>query len=384
MITYDFIIAGAGLSGSVFARIMAEQGHHVLILERRNHIAGNAFDEKNEAGILIHKYGPHIFHTNDEDVYQFVNRFSEWIPFKLKCEVEMCGKSTPSPFNFKTIDQFYEPEKASLIKQSLRLAYPDQVVVTVVELLNSDNTLIREYAQMLFDNDYSLYTAKQWGISPSQIDISVLKRVPVRLDYESMYFTDKYECMPQCGYTEFVKKMITHPNITVRTNVDALDMVTLNENSLSFNGLNVNPDCHFVYTGPIDRLFDYKFGELPYRSLRFDYQTLPKDSFQNAPVVAYPQVKDYTRITEYKKLPVQEIPGKTTIAVEYPIQYNLKDGTEPYYPIPTETNSKIYQQYLSAAAKYSNLILCGRLAEYKYYNMDQAIASVLKTAQKYI
>lgn len=382
--TYDFIIAGAGLSGSVFARIMAEQGHHVLILERRNHIAGNAYDEKNEAGILIHKYGPHIFHTNDENVYQFVNRFSEWIPFKLKCEVEMCGKSTPSPFNFKTIDQFYEPEKASLIKQSLLLAYPDQVVVTVVELLNSDNTLIREYAQMLFDNDYSLYTAKQWGISPSQIDISVLKRVPVRLDYESMYFTDKYECMPQCGYMEFVKKMITHPNITVRTNADALDMVSLSEERLSFNGLNVNPNCYFVYTGPIDRLFNYKFGELPYRSLRFDYQTLPKDSFQNAPVVAYPQVKDYTRITEYKKLPVQEISGKTTIAVEYPIQYNLKDGTEPYYPIPTETNSKIYQQYLSAAAKYSNLILCGRLAEYKYYNMDQAIASVLKTAQKYI
>lgn len=382
--TYDYIIAGAGLSGSVFARIMAEQGHHVLILERRNHIAGNAYDEKNEAGILIHKYGPHIFHTNDENVYQFVSRFSEWIPFKLKCEVEMCGKSTPSPFNFKTIDQFYEPEKASLIKQSLRLAYPDQVVVTVVELLNSNNTLIKEYAQMLFDNDYSLYTAKQWGISPSQIDISVLKRVPVRLDYESMYFTDKYECMPQCGYTEFVKNMITHPNITVRTNADALDLVTLNENSLSFDGLDVNPDCHFVYTGPIDRLFNYKFGELPYRSLRFDYQTLPKDSFQNAPVVAYPQVKDYTRITEYKKLPVQEISGKTTIAVEYPIQYNLKDGTEPYYPIPTETNSKIYQQYLSAAAKYSNLILCGRLAEYKYYNMDQAIASVLKTAQKYI
>lgn len=382
--TYDFIIAGAGLSGSVFARIMAEQGHHVLILERRNHIAGNAYDEKNEAGILIHKYGPHIFHTNDENVYQFVNRFSEWIPFKLKCEVEMCGKSTPSPFNFKTIDQFYEPEKASLIKQSLLLAYPDQVVVTVVELLNSDNTLIREYAQMLFDNDYSLYTAKQWGISPSQIDISVLKRVPVRLDYESMYFTDKYECMPQCGYMEFVKKMITHPNITVRTNADALDMVSLSEERLSFNGLNVNPNCYFVYTGPIDRLFNYKFGELPYRSLRFDCQTLPKDSFQNAPVVAYPQVKDYTRITEYKKLPVQEIPGKTTIAVEYPLPYNLKDGTEPYYPIPTETNSKIYQQYIFAAAKYSNLILCGRLAEYKYYNMDQAIASVLKTAQKYI
>lgn len=381
---YDFIIAGAGLSGSVFARIMAEQGRHILILERRNHIAGNAYDEKNEAGILIHKYGPHIFHTNNEDVYQFVNRFSEWIPFKLKCEVEMCGKSTPSPFNFKTIDQFYEPEKASLIKQSLRVAYPDQEVVTVVELLNSGNALIREYAQMLFDNDYSLYTAKQWGISPSQIDISVLKRVPVRLDYESMYFTDKYECMPAYGYTEFVKNMITHPNITVQTDTDALEYIALKGSSVVFDGLDVRPDSCFVYTGPIDRLFNYKYGELPYRSLRFDYRTLPEDSFQNAPVVAYPQVKDYTRITEYKKLPVQEVPGKTTIAVEYPLQYNLKDSTEPYYPIPTETSSKIYQQYLSDATKYSNLILCGRLAEYKYYNMDQAIASVLKTAHQYI
>lgn len=384
MMAYDFIIAGAGLSGSVFARIMAEQGRHVLMLERRSHIAGNAYDEKNEAGILIHRYGPHIFHTNNEDVYQFVNRFSDWTPFKLKCEVEMCGKSTPSPFNFKTIDQFYEPDKASLIKQSLRLAYPDQVVVTVVELLNNDNALIREYAQMLFDNDYSLYTAKQWGISPSQIDISVLKRVPVRLDYEGMYFTDKYECMPTCGYTEFVKNMITHPNITVQTSTDALAYIALKGSSVVFDGLNVKPDGCFVYTGPIDRLFNNKFGELPYRSLRFDYQTLSKDSFQNAPVVAYPQVKDFTRITEYKKIPVQDISGKTTIAVEYPTPYNLKDGTEPYYPIPTETSSKIYQQYLSEVTKYSNLILCGRLAEYKYYNMDQAIASVLKTAQKYI
>jgi len=382
--SYDFIIAGTGLSGSVFARIVAEKGYHVLMLERRNHIAGNAYDKKDKTGILIHKYGPHIFHTNNEEVFQFINRFSEWTPFKLKCEVEMCGKSTPSPFNFKTIDQFYEPEKADLIKHNLRDAYPEQVVVTVVELLKNENDLIREYAQMLFDNDYSLYTAKQWGISPSQIDISVLKRVPVRLDYESMYFTDKYECMPKLGYTEFVKNMLAHPNIEVKTETDALDFISLKETSLVFRDWDVNPNCHFVYTGPIDRLFNYKYGELPYRSLRFEYKTLLQDSFQNAPVVAYPQVKDFTRITEYKKLPIQEIPGKTTIAIEYPLQYQLKDDVEPYYPIPTENSSQIYQKYKSIASQYTNLILCGRLAEYKYYNMDQAIASVLNIAKKFI
>lgn len=378
---YDYIVAGSGLSGSIFARIAAEKGHHVLILESRKHIAGNVYDEKNEAGILIHKYGPHIFHTNNEEVYNFIQRFSEWIPFKLKCEVEMCGKSTPSPFNFKTIDQFYEPDKAEIIKRSLLDAYPNQVIVTIVELLNNNNTHIKEYAQMLFENDYSLYTAKQWGINPSEIDISVLKRVPVRLDYQSMYFTDKYECMPKYGYTEFVKEIISHPNIKIKTNVDALKHISFNENHIQFNDIEVDSDCYFVYTGPIDRLFGYKHGELPYRSLHFDYKTINKENFQNAPVVAYPQVKDYTRITEYKKLPLQDIPGKTTIAIEYPVQYNIKSANEPYYPIPTEYSTKVYQQYKSSANKFSNLVLCGRLAEYKYYNMDQAIASVLQKAK---
>ncbi len=378
---YDYIVAGSGLSGSIFARIAAEKGHHVLILESRKHIAGNVYDERNEAGILIHKYGPHIFHTNNEEVYNFIQRFSEWIPFKLKCEVEMCGKSTPSPFNFKTIDQFYEPDKAEIIKRSLLDAYPNQVVVTIVELLNNNNTHIKEYAQMLFENDYSLYTAKQWGINPSEIDISVLKRVPVRLDYQSMYFTDKYECMPKCGYTEFVKEIISHPNIKIKTNVDALKHISLNENHIHFNDIEAHSDCHFVYTGPIDRLFGYMYGELPYRSLHFDYKTIDKESFQNAPVVAYPQVKDYTRITEYKKLPLQDIQGKTTIAIEYPVQYKIRSTNEPYYPIPTEYSTKVYQQYKSSANKFSNLVLCGRLAEYKYYNMDQAIASVLQKAK---
>ena len=379
--SYSYVIAGSGLSGSVYARQMAEKGHKVLVLERRNHIGGNVYDEKDSNGILIHKYGPHIFHTNSDEVYQFINRFAEWEPFKLKCEVEMLGKSTPSPFNFKTIDQFYSLEKATLLKDTLKAKYPGSVTVTIVELLNDDNELIREYANFLFENDYSLYTAKQWGIKPSEIDISVLKRVPVRLDYESMYFTDKYECMPLDGYTSFVKKLLSHNNIDVKLKVDALDKITLSEGNIHYGNLDVTEDCKFVYTGPIDRLFGYCFGELPYRSLRFDYKTEAKDSFQNAPVVAYPQVPDFTRITEYKKLPVQDVKGKTSYAVEYPLSYKAGSESEPYYPIPTEQSSGLYARYQEMSHKYEGLILCGRLAEYKYYNMDQAILSVLNNTK---
>lgn len=378
---YSYVIAGSGLSGSVYARQMAEKGHKVLVLERRNHIGGNVYDEKDSNGILIHKYGPHIFHTNSDEVYQFITRFAEWVPFKLKCEVEMLGKSTPSPFNFKTIDQFYPTEKAALLKDTLKAKYPDRVTVTIVELLNDENELIREYANFLFENDYSLYTAKQWGIKPSEIDISVLKRVPVRLDYESMYFTDKYECMPKEGYTSFVEKLLSHENIDVQINVDALEKITLSNGKIQYGNLDVTEDCEFVYTGPIDRLFGYCYGELPYRSLRFEYKTEAKDSFQNAPVVAYPQVPDFTRITEYRKLPVQDVKGKTSYAVEYPLSYKAGSESEPYYPIPTEQSAVLYAKYKEQSRNYINLVLCGRLAEYKYYNMDQAILSVLNNTK---
>ena len=378
---YSYVIAGSGLSGSVYARQMAEKGHKVLVLERRNHIGGNVYDEKDSNGILIHKYGPHIFHTNSDEVYQFITRFAEWEPFKLKCEVEMLGKSTPSPFNFKTIDQFYPAEKAALLKDTLKAKYPGRVTVTIVELLNDDNELIMEYANFLFENDYSLYTAKQWGIKPSEIDISVLKRVPVRLDYESMYFTDKYECMPKQGYTSFVEKLLTHDNIDVELGVDALEKITLSNGQIHYGALDVAEDCKFVYTGPIDRLFGYCYGELPYRSLRFEYKSEEKDSFQNAPVVAYPQVPDFTRITEYKKLPVQDIKGKTSYAVEYPLSYKAGSESEPYYPIPTEQTADLYSKYKELSQQYEGLVLCGRLAEYKYHNMDQAVLSVLNNTK---
>lgn len=380
--SYDYVIAGAGLSGSTFARCVAEEGKKVLLIERRAEIGGNLYDEKDESGILVQKYGPHIFHTSDEDVYAFITKYAEWRPFKLRCEVDMLGKSTPSPFNFKTIDQYYPEQKAAELKEHLKMSYPERLTVTIVELIEHEDPLIREYAEFLFKNDYSLYTAKQWGLKPEEVDVSVLKRVPVRMDYQEMYFTDKYECMPEGGFTEFIKSLLDHHNINV-IHGDARDFVTLNKNTnrIEFKGINVCEDCWFVYTGPIDELFDYRIGALPYRSLRFEYEKHEVESYQNAPVVAYPQVDGFTRITEYKKLPEQSIEGITVIAKEYPQTYSKENGIDPYYPIPTAATDELYNKYRELTAHFSNLLLCGRLADYKYYNMDQAIKRALELAK---
>lgn len=376
------MIAGAGLSGSVFARIKADQGHKVLVIEKRPTIAGNLYDEKNEHGILVQKYGPHTFHTNNEEVHQFVTRYATWKPYTLQCEVSMLGKSTPSPFNFKTIDQFYDEEDAKFLKETLLEEYPDRKTVTVVELLESKKECIRKYADFLFKNDYAPYTAKQWDMKPEDIDVSVLRRVPVRLDYESRYFTDKYEYHPEGGYTQFISNLLNHPNIEVRTNTDALDFICIEDDTICFKGIDTTADCIFVYTGAIDALFGNKYGELPYRSLRFDFQTHHKDSFHSSAIVAYPQEPGFTRITEFKKLTVQDIHDVTTIAVEYPAKFSIDTDTEPYYPIPTDDSALQYAKYKQQADGIKNLVLCGRLAEYKYYNMDQAVWSSLSLAKR--
>lgn len=375
---YSYVIAGAGLSGSTFARCAAEKGKKVLVVERRNHIGGNLYDETDDSGILIQKYGPHIFHTNNESVYEFVSKYADWKPFKLCCEVELFGKFTPSPFNFKTIDQFYQPDKAKDLKERLKKAYPDRNTVTIVELIESQDPLIKEYAEFLFENDYSLYTAKQWGIKPEEVDVSVLKRVPVRMDYQEMYFTDKYECLPVGGFTAFIENLLNHPNIdVVYGDVRAMIKLDAEAGVVAFDGIDVKDGCKLVYTGPIDELFEHKMGALPYRSLKFEYEKINIDSYQNAPVVAYPQAEGFTRITEYKKLPIQENRDFTIVAKEYPQRYDSTGTNEPYYPIPTKESDTLYKSYAAEASRYDNLILCGRLAEYRYYNMDQAIAAVL-------
>ena len=358
---------------------MAEKGKRVLVFERRNHIGGNLYDEKNDFGILVQKYGPHTFHTNNEAVYAFISNYADWEPYKLRCEVKLLGKCTPSPFNFKTIDQFYSQDKAEELKKRLRRSYSDRTTVTIVELIESHDFLIREYAKFLFKNDYGPYTAKQWGIAPQEVDVSVLKRVPVRMDYQEMYFTDKYECIPVGGFTAFIENLLNHSNIDV-VHGDARTIIKLDSEAgvVVFDGISVENDCKLVYTGPIDELFGCSNGVLPYRSLRFEYEKMDIDSYQNAAIVAYPQAEGFTRITECTKLPMQKVGNFTMIAKEYPQKYDSTGANEPYYPILTRESDILYKRYEAEASRYENLILCGRLAEYKYYNMDQAIAAVFE------
>lgn len=363
----DYIIIGAGLSGGVLAHKLAEDNKKILLIERRNHIAGNLYDYINDKGIRIQEYGPHVFHMDSKEVYDFLTRFSKPISYETKVEAVLDGISTPSPFNYKTIDQFYDKEEANDLKKRLEDYYPNRENVTIVELLDSKDEKIKSFANFLFEKDYRLYTAKQWGLQPEEIDPSILKRVPITLSYNDRNFNDKYEFIPEGGFTNFYNNLINHSNIEAKLNEEALNHVSLEDNLVKYDGVITN----IIYTGAIDELFDYKFGSLPYRTLRFEIKDLDINSYQNVAIVAYPQVPDYTRVTEYKKMPVQDVKG-TSVAFEYPISYVPKVN-EPYYPVLTDDSNNTYKQYLQYSKQFKNLTLCGRLADFKYYNMDKAV-----------
>ena len=379
---YNAIVVGCGISGAVVARYLAEQmNEKVLVIDRRSHIGGNMYDYKDEHGILVHQYGPHTFHTKKKELYDYMCKYADWEEYHLTCGAVINGKYTPTPFNFQTIDDFYEKDQASAIKQAIKEAYPDSEFATVLELLHHKNSLIREYAQFLFENDYSLYTAKQWGVSPKEIDPSVLKRVPIRFSYEVGYFDDAYQVMPKKSFTDFFKNILNHSNITVSLNTEAKTVINLKKESRKIMYNDHVFEGQVIYTGPLDELFDYKYGILPYRSLRFEWKSEQKSSFQDAPVVAYPQADDFTRITEYTKLPVQSADGWTTYAIEYSLPYKKGMKAEPYYPVLTEESKEIYQRYLKNVKEYTNLFLCGRLADFQYYNMDQALEKALQVCR---
>lgn len=369
------LIIGCGLSGAVIARELAEQGKKVEIWERRDHIGGNMYDYVDEHGFLVQKYGPHTFHTNKKFLYDYMCRFEQWQDYKLTCGAVWDGKYTPTPFNFSTIDTFFPEKKAKLLKEKLKAAYAGREFATVVEVLENPDPDIRGYAEYLFQNDYAPYTAKQWGVSPAEIDPSVLKRVPLRFSYGEGYFDDSYQVMPIHSFTRFFENLLGHPNITVKLGVNALDRLSVSSDSLLLDG--VNTTIPVIYTGALDELFGHIYGRLPYRSLRFEWKYTERDSVQLAPVVAYPQEEGYTRMTEYKKLPVQDKPG-SSYAVEYPLPYKEGKAMEPYYPILTEASQKQYAQYRELADRIPSLIPCGRLADFKYYNMDQALEVALK------
>lgn len=375
------IVVGCGLAGAVIARELAEAGKNVVIWERRNHIGGNMYDYEDDHGFLVQKYGPHTFHTQKKELFDYMCRFEHWKDYKLTCGAVWNGKYTPTPFNFTTIDTFFPPEKGEQLKKKLKAAFAGRNTATVIEVLAHPDPDIRNYAEFLFQNDYAPYTAKQWGVSPKEIDPNVLKRVPLRFSYEEGYFDDPYQAMPVTSFTSFFKNMLNHPNVAVRLNVEAMSHMHIQENTIYIDGVKY---CGLLfYTGALDELFGCTYGQLPYRSLRFEWKFSEMNSLQMAPVVAYPQEEGFTRITDYKKLPVQDKPG-STYAVEYPLPYQKGVMMEPYYPVMTEGSMRLYSHYRERAEQIPNLIFCGRLADFKYYNMDQALERALNVVKRFL
>lgn len=375
----DFIIVGAGLVGSVIAHELAEnQQKKVLIWERRNHIAGNMYDYIDDFGIRVHKYGPHVFHTNDKELFDYITQFGEFDNFSIDYLAEIDGVQTPTPFNFKTIDDFFPPQDAEELKQHIKEHYPMQEGVPVLEILRHEDPIIRKYGEFLFEKDYAPYTAKQWAISPKDIDPSVLARVPVRFSYKTGYFDDEFQALPSNGYTAVFNNLLNHKNINIKLNTEALNRLFFSDDYTEILIKGINKKVQVVYTGALDELFNWCFGALPYRSLKFEWLHEDIDSFQNAPIVAYPQEPLFTRITEYNKLPVQQGRG-ASYAIEYPQIYDSNKDVEPYYPILTNESQILYKKYLEKASKVKNLTLAGRLADFKYYNMDQALKRALET-----
>ena len=376
---FDSVIIGAGVAGCVAARDLAESGRKVLILEQRDHIGGNCYDEKDEHGILIHKYGPHIFHTKEQKAYDYLSRFTDWYAFGHEVVANIHGKLIPVPFNLNTLHMVYEQEKADALEKKLIDAFGLESRVPILKLREHEDPEIREIADYVYENIFLHYTMKQWGQTPEQIDPAVTGRVPVLISHDNRYFQEPWQGMPLHGYTLMFEKMLDHENITVETGVDARSRVTFSEGSVSLDGQAFTGDV--IYTGPLDELFDCRFGRLPYRSLRFDFEYYDKPDYQGHSVVNYTVSEDFTRITEFKYLTGQKAEG-TTIVKEYPFAYTGAEGEIPYYSIANEANQKLYEQYRGLVEHIPNVWLLGRLAEYKYYNIDAMVLKALELTDK--
>ena len=366
----DWLIVGGGYSACVLAeRIATELGQRVLIVERRDHIGGNAYDYYNEHGILVHKYGPHIFHTKSKKVWDYLSKFTQWRHYFHHVLGVVDGKKVPIPFNLNSLYALFPPRYAEKLEELLLENYGFGVKVPILKLRESASGDLSFLADYIYDNVFYRYTTKQWELKPEELDRGVTGRVPVYISRDNRYFQDPYQAMPKHGYTEMFRRMLSHANIKILLNTDYREII----NDIKFNRM--------VYTGPIDTFFDYMYGELPYRSLHFQFDTLDQEFYQEVGTVNYPNEYDITRITEQKYLSGQTLP-KTTLVMEYPQAY-VPGKNDPYYPIPREENRDRYNLYLKECEKLNGaVIFAGRLAEYKYYDMDQAALRALSLFEK--
>lgn len=377
---YDIIVVGSGVAGATAARTLAEKGKKVLVVEKRDHIGGNCYDVNDEYGVLIHKYGPHIFHTSDEKVYEFLSRFTDWYMFGHEVVAKVHDKLIPVPFNLNTLHMVYDDEKADRLEKKLIETFGEGARVPILKLREQCDADMAEIADYVYKNVFLYYTMKQWGQKPEDINPEVTGRVPVVISRDNRYFGDKYQGMPKDGYTPMFEKMLSHENIEVRVGTDIKDIAAFDNGKVVVEGKEF--DGEIIYTGAIDELFDYKYDRLPYRTLDFDFEHLDADSFQGRSVVNYTVDEDFTRITEFKYLTGQKDAKGTTIVREYSKAYSGKDGEIPYYAIINDENMAQYKKYEDEAGKFKNLHLLGRLAEYKYYNIDAIAAKALEMAEK--
>ncbi|MBR6098462.1 UDP-galactopyranose mutase [bacterium] len=358
------IIVGAGLTGAVLANLIAiVLKEKVLIIDKRDTIAGNIYDEKDsQTGIIVHKYGPHIFHTNNEKVWAFLSKYTEWYDFSFMPNAYINGKFVNIPFNINTIYQLFPSEKAQKLEEKLIREYGYDASIPLLEMLKNPDNDISFISNYIYEYMFKNYTIKQWGFDPKEIDKSITARVPIRISKDNRYFTDKYQGIPLNGYTKMVENILNHPNITIKLNTD-------------FKFVSGHYDRIF-YTGSIDEYFDYKYGELPYRSLEFDVREIDKEYYQKSAMTNYPNDYDFTRIVEHKHF-LNTKSDKTIITMEYPKQFVLNKN-ERFYPIAKPENQELYDKYMKEANKIKGLYFIGRLGAYKYLNMDQAVENVFE------
>jgi len=358
---FDWLVVGAGFAGSVLAeRLASVRGDRVLLVDRRPHIGGNAYDEYDADGLLVHRYGPHIFHTNSDQVLAYLSRFTKWRPYQHRVLAHVDGKLLPIPINLDTVNRLYG---LSLTSEELEAFFAARAE-PVAEVRTSEDVVVSRVGRDLYEKFFRGYTRKQWGVDPSRLDRSVTARVPVRTDHDDRYFTDRHQCMPAEGYSRMFARMLAHPNITLMLQADyraVWDLV---------------PHRRTIYTGPVDEFFDCRFGRLPYRSLIFRHVTVDREWHQPVAVVNYPQDRDYTRVTEYKHLTGQQHP-RTSMTYEFP----AAEG-DPYYPVPNPENAALYRRYQELADATPDVWFVGRLATYRYYNMDQVVAQALATFER--
>jgi UDP-galactopyranose mutase len=352
---FDFLIVGAGFSGAVLAERLASLDQRVLLVERRNHVGGNAYDHTDTSGILVHRYGPHIFHTNSKEVFEYLSRFTRWRPYEHRVLTSVDGQLLPMPINLDTINQLYGTHLDSFQLQEFFAS----VAEPIETCRTSEDVVVSKVGRELYKKFFQNYTRKQWGLDPSELDASVIARVPIRFNRDDRYFTDRYQAMPLHGYTRLFENLLDHPNIKIllNTTFDEIEGIV--------------PYRRVVYTGPVDAWFGHRFGKLPYRSLRFEFTEHDTPRAQTAAVVNYPNEHAWTRITEFKWLTGQDHPRSTTVT-EYP-----EAEGDPYYPVPTAEAAALYKRYAELVAQTPDVYFVGRLATYRYYNMDQCVAQAL-------